>query len=132
MSPKQWSPLREAQERALAAGHPTFNVAIPCPQRHTSARYSSNGNCVQCSKQFRGDRKPIHERQLKLKNCNNRSTRVSEDEDTVTLVAFANRRLRDLLGRSVSTSVVHKAGVVLLADYLRGNPTAQSFRSLIR
>lgn len=126
------SPLRAAQERALAAGQHTFNINLPCPQGHLSPRYASNGNCSECAKLFRGHNKPAHERQLKLRTGNQRVTQISEDSDTIALVTLAKQQVLDLLGRPISTSLIHKAGIVLLADYLGGSPTAQTFRSLIK
>ena len=131
MTSTRWSPLRDAQERARAAGHHTFTISKPCPSGHVGPRYASNGNCVQCASHSRKTDKPEAERQLKLKSDRSHVTQVTLDEDTANNVDKAKRFLREVIGRPVSTSLIHRAGITLLADYLRDKPDTSTIERLI-
>ena len=131
MTSNRWSPLRDAQERARAAGHHTFTISKPCPRGHLGPRYASNGNCVQCSSHSRATTKPEAERQLKLTSKKSHITQITLDEDTAGNVDKAKRFLREVIGRPVSTSLIHRAGITLLADYLRGKPDTSDIHRLI-
>lgn len=131
MTSRRWSPLRDAQERARAAELHTFTISIPCPRGHRTPRYASNGNCVQCASHSRGSTKPEAERQLKLKSENSHVTQITVDTETADNVTKAKRYLREVIGRPVSASLIHRAGIALLADYLRGKPDTPDIKRLI-
>jgi hypothetical protein len=131
MSSNRWSPLRAAQERARAAGHHTFAISLPCPRGHLGPRYASNGNCVQCASRSTKSTKPEAERQLKLTSKKSHITQVTLDEETAANVTKAKRYLSEVVGRPVSTSLVHRAAIRTLALYLRNTTKPAEAESLV-
>lgn len=131
MSSPRWSPLREAQERAKAAGLRIFTIPIACPRGHLTARYASNGNCVQCGSHSRATTKPEAERQLKLKSDKSHVTQITLDEATAANVERVKRYLREVIGRPVSNSLIHRAGIAVLLNHLRNTSDATDIHRLI-
>ena len=131
MSENRWSPLRLAQEQALAAGQHTFSVPTPCQNGHIAPRWASNGKCTACGKERAARAKPVEERQITLRGKSSHVTQLTLDTETAALVDKTKRYMKAVVGRPVSTSLIHRAGIALLAEYLRGNPPEERVRRLV-
>ena len=125
------SPLRAAQEAARERGDHIFTTTQPCANGHLAARYSSNGVCVRCAAEYRRNVRPPEQRQLKISNSGCQVRQVSQDARTVRLSKTTFARLNDIMGRPVSLSVIHKAGLVLLDHYLSEGRTAVDVLGLV-
>jgi len=126
------SPLREAQECARKRGDNTFSVSMPCANGHFAARYASNGVCVKCAAEYRKNAKPREQRLLKISSAQCRVRQISQDDLSSKLAKHATHRFAEITGRPASLSVIHKAGLILLANYLKPGRTAADVLGLIR
>lgn len=126
------SPIRQAQDAALARGAKTFTFPEPCRNGHLAPRYAVNGNCTRCTADHNRNRhsKPDHMRQLKLHIANGRVTQLTQDSLTVSNTEVAKDRLLEITGRPVSLSLMHKAGMRLLTAYLNNAPAASNVMAL--
>src|SRR4051812_47238688 len=105
MTNRNHSPLRQAQEAALARGDKTFNFPDqPCRNGHLASRYAGNGNCTRCTAEHNRNRhcKPDHQRQLKLTLANGRVTQLTQDAPTIANAEAAKSKLLEITGRPVS------------------------------
>ena len=126
------SAISTAQAEARRAGQHTFQVNEPCKHGHTAARFTSNKCCTACVSEANNKPKPPNERKLRLSSKETKPVLVQEDEVTAKLMDYSCKRFHEITDKPVSKSVIHKASMVLLANYLNGNLSPTELRALIR
>jgi hypothetical protein len=68
---------------------------------------------------------------LKLKSDKSHVTQITLDEATAANVERVKRYLREVIGRPVSNSLIHRAGIAVLLNHLRNTSDATDIHRLI-
>lgn len=116
---------------ARAAGLSLFYTGMPCSHGHVAPRRVDNWACTECATNWRKTAKPGKQMLRVGAKKTTRTIEVQIDTNTDAVTANIKDRLRALCGREVSGSVLHRAGINLLATKLRDTHDATKALELV-
>lgn len=101
--------MENSRLKAAEMGQKTYFGDKPCRNNHTSERYTTTGNCIQCIK----DKNAAIRQQLK----DGESNRNALIQQTKTMKALLNHRVPETFLRSINPNrhyVLHRAADILV------------------
>jgi hypothetical protein len=117
-----------SRQEALLAGRNKFFTGFACCNGHIAERRVDNHACVECRAKWR---KAPEKRMLRAGSSETRKIELQVDNATDARTKGLKTRLRELCGREVSVSVLHRAGLDLLAKRLENTKDASEALGLV-
>lgn len=107
-----------SRQDARAAGLSVFYTGAQCIHGHLAPRRVDNWACTECAANWRKTSAKPENRMLRVGVKTTRTIELRIDTSTDALTNDIKTKLKSLCGREVSGSVLHRAGLSLLADRL--------------
>lgn len=106
----------------------TYYTAKLCRHGHDSLRRVSSGACVACEEAWRAANIPRASRIIRAGKgkTKTRAVELHIEPETEVLATCVKYRLKQILGRPVSGSVLYRTGVRLIAERLADNSDARA------